>query len=528
MRINHNIPAMNTHRQYSINNTNIAKSVEKLSSGYRVNRAGDDAAGLAISEKMRAQIRGLTMASKNSQDAISMVQTAEGALQTTHDILQRMRELAVQSASDTNEQKIDRQALQQEFQALKDEIDDIASKTRFNDQNLIDGTFQKKVLSLASPMSGVGSFITGISVESAGRSGDFVFAVTAVAPVPAATNGGAVAKISNEATFNVAGTAAQNVIVSTGAAFAGVKTATHNGNAYTVRVDGSSGNALTISLLDTQGNTVSSLQNVDATKWTGTTVALNFGGVGTLSFAVDAASTVTSDANGAGAVKSLLNGKQMLFTATDGEDAVTTDAQQGKLKLTLEGEDIFVEQGDTIANFKESGIVLSFKAVTDIIAGYIQSDGTAKAGTLAGEFVASTIKINSVDGQTFIVQSGANEGDELSINLDAMNTSRLGISFSNITTRTNASAAITEVNTALNRVSTQRADLGALQNRLEFKIQNLDISAENLQAAESRIRDLDMAKEMTNFTRNNILAQAATAMLAQANALPQGVLQLLG
>jgi flagellin len=149
MRIQNNIPAINAHRQYGINNASIAKSVEKLSSGYRINRAGDDAAGLAISEKMRAQIRGLTMASKNSQDAISLVQTAEGALQESHNILQRMRELAVQSASDTNETVIDRGALNQEFQQLIKELDDTAGKTKFNDQGLIDGTFAAQLTSAA-------------------------------------------------------------------------------------------------------------------------------------------------------------------------------------------------------------------------------------------------------------------------------------------------------------------------------------------------------------------------------------------
>jgi flagellin len=141
MRINNNIMAMNTHRQYAINNDNMAKATEKLSSGYNINRAGDDAAGLAISEKMRSQLRGLDMASKNSEDAISLVQTAEGALEETHSILQRMNELAVQSASDTNEDDVDREALQAEFTALRSEIDDIADKTAFNGKALLDGTF---------------------------------------------------------------------------------------------------------------------------------------------------------------------------------------------------------------------------------------------------------------------------------------------------------------------------------------------------------------------------------------------------
>ena len=144
MRINNNIMALNTHRQYGIANSGLATSAEKLSSGYRINRAGDDAAGLAISEKMRAQVRGLNMASKNSQDAISLVQTAEGALQESHSILQRMRELAVQSSSDTNETSVDRDALDAEFQELIKELDDTANKTKFNNMGIIDGTFDKK------------------------------------------------------------------------------------------------------------------------------------------------------------------------------------------------------------------------------------------------------------------------------------------------------------------------------------------------------------------------------------------------
>ena len=286
MRINNNIAAMNTHRQYGINNAQISKSTEKLSSGFRINRAGDDAAGLAISEKMRAQIRGLQMASKNSQDAISLIQTAEGALQETHNILQRMRELAVQSASDSNETCIDRNALQLEFQQLQAEIDDTATKTKFNDMGVIDGTFSNKAAS------------------------------------------------------------------------------------------------------------------------------------------------------------------------------------------TPEGKDVM----------------------------------------------------------SFWVQTGANEGDALGITIGLMNTEELGVESAsvNIATREAASTAVTDVNNAINEVSTQRARLGALQNRLQHKINNLDTSAENLSAAESRIRDVDMAKEMTNYTRWNILSQASTAMLAQANQAPQGVLQLLG
>ncbi len=273
MRIQNNLMAVNTHRQYGINNNAVSKSAEKLSSGYRINRAGDDAAGLAISEKMRAQVRGLSMASKNSQDAISLVQTAEGALQEVHSMLQRMNELAVQSASGTNDDGVDRKALDSEFQQLKTEIDDIAKQTEFNDMKLLNSA--------------------------------------------------------------------------------------------------------------------------------------------------------------------------------------------------------------------------------------------------AG---AST---------TFAIQVGAKNGDTLDVKISSMSAAGLSVSASAIDNSGDASAAITATRTAINTVSSQRADLGALQNRLEHKISNLDISAENTQAAESRIRDVDIAKEMTAFTKNNILSQAATAMLAQANAAPQNVLSLL-
>ena len=531
MRINNNVTAINAHRNYGVNSASIGKNVEKLSSGYRINRAGDDAAGLAISEKMRAQIRGLNMASKNSQDAISMVQTAEAALQSTHNVLQRMRELAVQSASDTNEQTVDRAALQAEFAQLKAEIDDTAAKTRFNDQNLIDGTFQKVTFSLGTSLVDVGKKVTGISVESAARVGTYEFEAVVIPAIKASPGTGAAATLTSASltSFTVGGTGGENVLVTSGATFAGSTTSIHNGNAYNVKVDGANGSSLTISLVDSQGNTVSSIQNVDATKWTAGAQTLNFGGVGTLTLTLGAGSSVTDDAIGAGAVKSLLNGKQMVFDAT-GKTPTAVDAQQGQIKLTIDGEDVFVKKGDTTATFKESGITISFKAISDTDTGYIGADGNVVAQTtFADAFEASEdIIVNGVNGQTFIVQSGANQGDELSINIDAMNTSRLGIAFSSIASQKNASKAITEVNTALNSVSTQRAALGALQNRLDFKIANLDTSAENLQAAESRIRDVDMAKEMTAFTKNNILFQASTAMLAQANALPQGVLQLLG
>lgn len=271
MRINNNIMAMNANRQLGVNNSALAKSLEKLSSGHRINRAGDDAAGLSISEKMRAQIRGLNMASKNAQDGISLIQTAEGALDEVHSILQRMRELAIQAANDTNMDEVDREAMQAEIDQLLEEITGIADRTEFNTQKLLDGTFQNKV-------------------------------------------------------FHI----------------------------------------------------------------------------------------------------------------------------------------------------------------------------------------------------------GANKDQNMTVSISGINPSDLGIDSVSLATQTDANDAIETINSAINDVSTIRSELGAIQNRLEHTIKNLDNAAENLQAAESRIRDVDMAKEMMEFTKQSILQQASIAMLAQANQVPQSVLQLLG
>ncbi len=371
MRINNNIMAMNTHRQYAMNNTSVSKSTEKLSSGFRINRAGDDAAGLAISEKMRAQIRGLQMASKNSEDAISLVQTAEGALTETHSILQRMRELAVQSATDTNDDSVDRAALNSEFAELKLEIDDIATKTTFNNKVLLNGSF------------GSTASVTGASAVRPG-----VLGVTDIT----------IQGFSTADTIN---------ITRPGAA----------GTAYTFT-------------LASDSTAVVQAQPAGAG-----TVSLDFGGGRTVSI------TMASHA----------------------------------------------------------------------------------ADSFVGQALAFT-----VSGTAAQIHTGANKDESLAITIGDMRAANLGLTSAAVDTQSNANDAIGTVNAAINDVSEQRANLGAVQNRLEHKISNLDTSAENLQAAESRIRDLDMAKEMTVFTQNSILVQAATAMLAQANAAPQNVLSLLG
>lgn len=331
MRINTNMMALNANRALGINNEGTAKSLEKLSSGFRINRAGDDAAGLAISEKMRGQIRGLNMASKNAQDGISLIQTAEGALTESHAILQRMRELAVQSANDTNVD-VDRGEIQKEINQLAEELTRIAETTEFNTQNLLGGEFK--------------------------------------------------------ATFHVGANADQNV-----------------------KLD---------------------INDMGAE-------ALKVGDV---------------------------------YTAESSNDTHTLVKGDGDDKVTL-----------------------TWKAAD------------ADAGTVAGYY-------DNDDNLVIAADEAFDAGDEVQVGI-------------NVSDQASADSAITVINDAIETVSAERSKLGALQNRLEHTIKNLDNTSENLQAAESRIRDVDMAREMMEFTKQTILQQAATAMLAQANQAPQTVLQLL-
>ena len=365
MRINHNLMAMNTHRMLGVNQAGTSKSIEKLSSGFRINRAGDDAAGLAISEKMRGQIRGLDQASRNSQDAISLIQTAEGALNETHSMLQRMRELAVQASSDTNT-VADRAKLNDEFQELSSEIDAVSSQTQFNKQVLLDGNF-------------------GAQLDT---------------------------NAANSTALAVAGVSASGITIS------GAQAET-----YTIADDGTD-------------------------------------------------VTVTNAA---------------------GDSVVMTGATMGAGAGTL--------------NVDHFGISIS------------TGSGFGAAGLDGTDIV--------VTGSTVEFQTGANSGENMSLSISDMSASGLNVDTDDLSSKANSQTALDNVESAITAVSQQRSSLGASQNRLEHKIKNIDTSSENLQAAESRIRDVDMAKEMMEFTKNNILQQAAQSMLAQANQQPQGVLQLL-
>jgi flagellin len=409
MRINNNIMALNSHRQLGINQTSAAKSMEKLSSGFRINRAGDDAAGLAISEKMRGQIRGLKQATRNAQDGISLIQTAEGALSETHSILQRMRELADQAATDTNT-LTDRKEIQKEINQLLDEIDRIADQTEFNTQTLLDGTYTGKKFHIGA---------------NEGQNMDV--------------------DISSMKTTDIGGGSG------TGTS-AVAATGTFEGVTFTAKTAGIAGNGIEIEFADPGSNDASLSVSVTDKKIT-------------VNLATNSSSAITS-------------------TVDDIVAAINGDAGANAL-VTASGSGTDPVQAAALASLT----------------------GGADAGAGTGGNI-DTLKVDNVDG--------VQESD------------LAGLANPGVLTQTGADAAITNINDAVEQVSSERSKLGAVQNRLEHTIANLGTSAENLQAAESRIRDLDMAEEIMAFTKNNILQQAATAMLAQANMAPQSVLQLLG
>ena len=372
MIINNNIPALNTFRQLGINQNSMQKSMEKLSSGLRINRAGDDAAGLAISEKMRGQIRGLDQASRNASDGISLIQTAEGALNETHNILQRMRELSVQSANDTNV-GVDREELQKEVDQLAQEISRISQNTEFNTQKLINGEFTNKKFHIgANEGQDITLSISDMGAESLGVVG--------------------YESVEIGSKFNV-------------------------------------------------------------TNSTGETIKIT-----------------------------------IAASADDEDFSSSYDEGAGTLTINLAGDDFDPTTNDDI--------LAAINDVTGLSASLMEGvDGTDTGVALTATDIASTVD--------------ASKGIDIS-------------------SQSAASDAIKTINDAIEKVSAERSLLGANQNRLEHTIANLDNSSENLSAAESRVRDVDMAKEMMEMTRANILSQASQSMLAQANSAPQSVLQLLG
>ena len=408
MRIQHNIMAMNAYRNYNNNTSALSKNLEKLSSGYKINRAGDDAAGLAISEKMRAQITGLKAASKNVKDGVSLVKTAEGALQEVHDMLNRMDSLATQSANGTYDNEVDRKNLQKEVEALKTEIDRIADSSNFNGLNLLDGSL----------------------------------------------SGGA-------------------------------------------KVDGTIGTTNVSFSLGTETNELK----------TGTSAKVTM-----CADAQTEPGTIDVAISDAGAITITLGSKDAASYTAD----QITQAVRDKAKAMVEA-----TTGTTTADQK---------AIAKQLSGFtVKADGTINLAKDATDTTNDKTFAAKGDGQGLTLQIGDTSAtyNKMNVKIENCHTAALGIKDLSVADQAGAAEAVAKIKDAINTVSSTRGDLGAIQNRLEHTQNNLSVMTENIQDAESTIRDTDVADEMMAYTKNNILIQSAQAMLAQANQVPQGVLQLL-
>ena len=541
MIINHNITALNTHSKLSSASAAQSKSMEKLASGLRINRAGDDAAGLAISEKMRAQVRGLDQASRNAQDGISLIQTAEGALNETHDILQRVRELADQSANGTITND-DRKAIQDEVKQLKEEVDRIGNTTEFNTQKLLNGALNSTTGSSVGQNTTTGSPIAklapaSLTATAAMNSGTLVASTDFVSE-----------KIKIDGTditvdWQNLTTDEQNVITSgTGA------TATSSQmNAAAELITSKINDAI-----DKSGSNVAHIKGYVS----GDSLVLESGSVGTDSGVKTASATAsiagkflgTAGATGA-AGTSNYNGTTIVANTTAdlkvngvlmevSLDAVTNGSStMASVSTSLQGDINTAITAYNATTGKVSGEEGFIEAVTVDVSkdgrlSINSQSGPVELSDRVGQSAIKDLGLSSAQtdaagngGMTF--QIGANKGQTITFGVKDMRSAALGISGVDVSTQAGASKALTSLDSAIKNVSSERGKLGAVQNRLEHTINNLKTSSENITAAESRIRDVDMAKEMMNQTKNSILAQAAQAMLAQANQQPQGVLQLL-
>ena len=460
MVVQHNMQAANANRMLNITTGAQSKSTEKLSSGYRINRAADDAAGLSISEKMRKQIRGLDKASSNAEDGVSSVQTAEGALTEVHSMLQRMNELAVQAANGTNSDT-DRGAIQDEISQLTTEIDRVAETTKFNETYLLKGGNGTKDVY----MNGHDAGLKGTLTDSA-TTATFKVAAGALDAGKSVTIGG------KDYTIGSTKTEAENSI---GTAKKG-ETVTIDGTAYTVVEDGGTedagSNKLTLANIKKKINEGSTVE-YDGTKMTamkdgdGNGVDDADSSVISAAHAVDLMEKELTAANNIGATKTAATAKKA--AAYTSKDGVTFDIKKGTAEVADK---------------------LSF---------------------------------------SLHVGSDADMTNKITVDIETMNSSYLGIKGLNVNDDSGIAGtyAIDAISDALQKVSEQRSSLGAVQNRLEHTIDNLDNVVENTTTAESRIRDTDMAEEMVNYSKNNILAQAGQSMLAQANQSNQGVLSLL-
>jgi flagellin len=513
MRINHNISALKANNQLAKTNSLLDQSLEKLSSGYRINSAADDSAGLAISEKMRTQISGLDQASRNASDGISVIQTAEGALVEVESMLQRMRELAVQSANGTYT-TADRIAIQSEIDQLNEEITRISETTEFNTMTLLDGNIDRKSYSSNNNVSlvslsdsvDVGQYNVTITEDArqavlVGNATDFSSLVGGKIPDSLAgtvnINGETVeinAGDTMDDVFEKIRDACDNVDInvfasntdtaSTGSVeMAGYIPQPLTSNDYLVFVTRNYGSNQSVEVYCDNENLCDLL---------GLTIA------GAKSKGFDAQATISTVAP-----------SQFKETATisiDGNKVTVSDSND--FRMVFE-----VAPGTTGTTFNDTSITSSTVAPTQ--------------GTIDTAGADQSVIVSVLDAGPMDLQIGANEGQTMSVRIPEVTPATLGVDKINIGTADGAQEAITLLDTAINTVSAIRSKLGAYQNRLEHSISNLDTTSENMTESLSRIEDVDMAEEMANYTQKNVLAQAGTSMLAQSNQRPQTILSLL-
>ncbi|MEW8970572.1 MAG: flagellin [Mesobacillus sp.] len=620
MRINHNISALNAYRNLAVNNTNTAKSLEKLSSGLRINKASDDAAGLAISEKMRSQIRGLEMAERNALDGISLIQTAEGALSSSHEILQRMRELAVQAANDSYTDT-DRAEIQKEVNQLTSELNRIGNATEFNSASLLNGSRVNTMSSNKVFADGAASQfddVTGmdLTVGSELEPGNYTINVFKSPAGAMLANGEPTQEVElSVSQLTTTGSGDESI------AFAGNQIAYEVGNpdiadgeviSLEMKADGTfsvkseSGNIDDVYVVGEQYNNHGlNFRMDDATGFTtGEKVSFTIGDTGTVNTLQQGFTTNTGDNEVEFEVPLTVNTAVETgeWTVTKGTDKWTVAfTPQGAATpaytdtvgltelydahgLTFKASDVNMTDGNqikfsTIAaepfykysvemNGVEQDAAPSVAdGVDPIVMALDVTDGLSlnSLGLKEGSFSFEIKEETTGNDGSLNFQIGANSGQSVTLEVNDMRAKSLGVSAGtagegsvtlqngtqqkvwytttsdvndgvsaentefavDLTTHEKAQAAITVFSDAIQQVSSERARLGSIQNRLEHTVNNLRTMTENVTSSESRIRDLDMAKEMSTFTKNNILNQAAQAMLSQANQMPQGVLQLL-
>jgi Flagellin and related hook-associated proteins len=506
VRINHNISALKANNQLGKTNKQLDKSLEKLSSGYRINSAADDSAGMAISHKMKTQIAGLDQASRNASDGISVIQTAEGALNEVSSMLQRMRELAVQSSNGTYTTD-DRVAIQSEINQLNQEVTRISKTTEFNTMTLLDGNIDRK------------SFSSNNNVKLVSSSDD----------VPV-----------GDYKIKVEEDARQAVFIGNTSAFGGTST---------IGVDGTinlNGESINVKSTDTYNDIFKKI--IDAGDTVGvdvfaTTATASSGSTGPAGYSTTA--WVTGTRLGFATQEYGANQKVEIYT-----DNVTLATKLGlsPAKVTTTGTDaqasLVLGAGSQLTNtttlsISGNKITLSdrnnFSMVAEVKPGTVGTvfndavfNGTTTStpgiNTAAAD---ATVTISILDAGPMDLQIGANEGQTMAVRIPKVDPVTLGIDKINIATADGAQNAITLLDNAINEVSAIRSKLGAYQNRLEHSISNLDTTSENLTESLSRIEDVDMAEEMAEYTQKNVLAQAGTSMLAQANQRPQSILSLL-